>query len=1088
MSSPLTSRKTPNDEQEKAIFHNGGKLLSAGAGSGKTFVLIEHLVYLLGQIQRKTTSSEWNKLIPLELSRIVLMTFTKKAAGEMSVRMMRRIEELYEEALLDDNQSDSSFWSIVRQHLASLNMTTIHGFCHRLLRMGFWNNFPQEINLVSSIEHKDKIQKLFDRWFKENQHNLEPVFLAGNQSLLVAMIEIFSSPELRVLWMSPIHLVSAVAEIDQFFLQIIDIKGYKDLFHEGFDLHTSDKEKNKKWYELIIQFSEIKDQYGEICGTNYKAYSVFFKTISRFPTTNSKEISSAQKEVLILIRELKDDLKDLTEDLDALTDNFETYKIWVSVLADVFKYIDTHYFEIDGFSFSDLEFYVLMGLKNPEALVKVQESFTYFIVDEFQDTSYIQFEILKSLISGKPEKIFCVGDKKQAIYGFRGGELQVFSDCAKMLGEENNYFLKNNFRSQNSIIDFNNKLFELVFPLGLRYVGTDPHSVPMESQNIPISKKLDNQSVGKVVALRTEITNNSGDLDLDYLESLKLCEHIKILLKNKEYTSICILYRKLKPSAVLLEHLLKSEITFSAQIKIQFSDDPLINIFLYLVEYILNKNEPKKKESTIVLIQTLLVVLNVSTFLPEMLDTFYHDQKILGFRLALHKFVFSLGLSNSFHAQNAELVDAICRLTKEDPVRIYHLLKNDEAEDYACEMMSGESGEGNKKRIVIMSAHASKGLEFDVVLLGGVHTNGRYSGMKDQVGKFPHSFKWKKSFDKKHFYKSPFYHLEAEILKLKDFSESKRLLYVACTRAVKYLAFVDMWMVEKDLPKDLYLYDNSWIQALRLITPLREESILSNIDQDRVEISLIQKDPLGMLVQNQVTSLGLISELSVTRLATLADCPFKFYLQNICKIESEKVISSFEDLENNENTNEDEVFYSSKKRGTKVHLILSKLFIGEIEASEIPAEEYSKITWAHSLAKRFSENYEIISEQMIKFSFFGQMISGTPDLVFISPEEQIVVWDFKTGERNCDNEESYWFQLMSYAYAYANLKHFAQDKKVELSLLYLDQQEAVTRILSLYELGRVLFSYWRKTEFLNQVNSKHCSYCDYSTICQKGHC
>jgi ATP-dependent helicase/nuclease subunit A len=91
------AKRTPNEEQQKAIYHGGGKLLSAGAGSGKTFVLIEHLIYLLSEVQKKSTSSEWNKQISSELSKIVLMTFTKKAAGEMSVRMMKRIEEIIEE-------------------------------------------------------------------------------------------------------------------------------------------------------------------------------------------------------------------------------------------------------------------------------------------------------------------------------------------------------------------------------------------------------------------------------------------------------------------------------------------------------------------------------------------------------------------------------------------------------------------------------------------------------------------------------------------------------------------------------------------------------------------------------------------------------------------------------------------------------------------------------------------------------------------------------------------------------------------------------------------------------------------------------
>ena len=1073
-------KRTPNEEQQKAIFHTGGKLLSAGAGSGKTFVLIEHLVYLLGKIQENSSQIEWSKQIASELSKIVLMTFTKKAAGEMSVRMMKRIDEILEDALLNQLDSSSAFWALVRQNLSLLNITTIHCFCHRLLRLGFWNEFPQEINLVSSIEHKDKIQKLFDKWFTENQKSLDPIFLASTGSLLAAMIEIFSSPELRVLWTTPKLSISAELEINQFFLQLTDVKGYQSLFEEIIDLQTPDKEKSKKWYELLIQFNEVLINHGPVNFSNYEKYNDFFKSISRFPVTNSKEISTSQKETLDSIREFKNDLKELTEDLAALGDNFNIYQKWVATISHLFDFINSHYFEIDGFSFSDLEYYVLEGLKKPEVLVKVQESFSYFIVDEFQDTSFIQFEILKKLIGSKSDNLFCVGDRKQAIYGFRGGELQVFADCAQFLGAENNYFLKNNFRSFVSIIEFNNKLFEQVFPLGLKYEGNDPHSVEMEAQVVP--DKI-SEYKGEVVALRTEITGDVTDIDLDQLESIILSEHIKKLLQDDDFQTICILYRKLKPSQLLLEHLLSNNIAFGAQIKIKFADDPLINIFLFLIELYLNQNDLNKKRSTSFLLTTLLTVLNVKLFSFSLLDQFFADLKNIGLRLSFHKFIFTIGLSNSFHSLNAELIDAICRLTREDILKVYHLLKNDEGEDYACEMMSGEAGINKKKRIIIMSAHASKGLEFDAVLLGGIHTNGRYNGMKDHVGKFPHSFKWKKTFDQKRFFKSPFYHLESEILTLKDFSESKRLLYVACTRAVKHLAFADLWSNIKNTEKDLYTFDNSWIQALRLNATKRIENTLANIDQKQMDISLIQRDPLGMLSREGRSALGLISELSVTRLATIADCPFKFYLQNICKIDSEKKIPK---MRSDEEENEDEVFYSSKKRGTEVHSFLSKLFLKEINLTDIPIKEKDKISWAYALGSRFQNSYEMISERMIKFSFFGQMISGTPDLVFINKDEEIVVWDFKTGLRDIKGEDSYWFQLMSYAYAYANLAQFSPDKKIELSLLYLDQNEITTKNLSLNEITQILFSYWGKTESLDQVNSDHCSHCEYSSICRKG--
>jgi ATP-dependent exoDNAse (exonuclease V) beta subunit len=899
------------------------------------------------------------------------------------------------------------------------------------------------------------------------------------------MIEIFSSPELRVLWTKPETSKSASIEIDHFFSQLVDVKGFRFLFEESIDIETNDKEKSKKWYELLFNFKSLVNQLGPVNSSNYLAYSDFFKNISRFPVTNSKEISFQQKETLLAIKSFKDAFKLLVDDLRALEDNFELYKKWVSTISELFLFINSHYFKVDGFSFSDLEYYVLQGLKKPEILAKIQESFSYFIIDEFQDTSFIQFEILKMLIAGKTEKIFCVGDRKQAIYGFRGGELQVFADCAQLLGTNNNYFLKNNFRSFSSIIEFNNNLFEQVFPLGVKFEGVDPHSVLMEAQ---INPNIASSEPGEVIALRTEITGDSSEMNLDQLEAKVLSEHLVKLLADERYKTICILYRKLKPSRFLIDNLLDHNIAFGAQVKIQFSDDPLMNIFLYLIELKLNQKDPIKKASTLFLLQALLDILEVKKASSFFVDQFLEDIKLLGLRLSFHKFIYAIGLSNSAHTQNADLIDSICRLTKEDLVGAYHLLKTEEGEDYAIEMMSGESAVNNNKRIIIMSAHASKGLEFDAVLLGGVHTNGRYNGMKDHVGKLPHSFKWKKTFDQKRFFKSPFYHLESEILCLKDFSESKRLLYVACTRAVKHLAYADLWSLVNNSSKDLFNSDNSWIHALRLNQTPKIEASLFNMTERKVETSLVQRDSLGMLASQRKSSYGLISELSVTRLASIADCPFKFYLQNICKIEMEKanlkIESKIKELDDEE-FEIDESFYSSKKRGTEIHSFLSKLFLGETTLALAPKKELDKISWAQGLSSRFQNNYEIISERLIKFSFFGQMISGTPDLVFIERNQEVVVWDFKTGLRHPEDESSYWFQLMSYAFAYAKLAQFTPDKKVELSLLYLDQKEIVTKSLSLAELTQALFVFWKKTESLDQVNLKHCPSCQYSSICRK---
>lgn len=1070
MSVNVTVKKA-NPEQELAIYHQGGKLLSAGAGSGKTFVLIEHLIFILSEVKSKQPREEWSRKVSSALSKIVLMTFTKKAAGEMSVRMMRKVEDLILNAETTSDDRELAFWLLVRTNLSYLNITTIHGFCHKLLSMGFWSEFPEQINLVSEIEQREKIQKLFDRWFEQKHKMLSPVFLAGTQALLSAMKDIFASPELRVLWSNPNVPVNAKEEMNRFFEEYITVKGYSDFFSESFDLVADPKEMKKKWYEFYLQFNNLKSEYGSLNAGNYLGYHNFFKSVSRFPPS-SKEMSASQADSYEKMKDLRSDLKNISEDLNALESDFETYKKWVETIADAFGYIDQHYFEVEGFSFSDLEFYALEALKKDDVLAKVQESFNYFIVDEFQDTSFIQFEILKKLIGEHKTRLFCVGDRKQAIYGFRGGELQVFSDCAKMLGQENNYFLKNNFRSFSSIINYNNSLFEKVFPLGLKYEGHDPHGVEMEAQNVPDSIA----NTGSVLALKTAVSGDRKEFDLDKLEAEVLCKHILELLQDDQFQSICVLYRKLKPSTYLLEQFLKNDIPFSAQVKIDFSEDPVLVLFVYMVELELHKCDEKKTKATMTLLRSLFDVLQAK-FNIAVIHQFHKDVQLLGLKLAFHKFLFSLGLSNSFHAQNSSVVDSVCKLAKEKPSEVYNLIKSEEGQ-YACEMMSGAT-EGGKKRILIMSAHASKGLEFDAVLLGGVHTNGRYLGMKDHIGKFPHSFKWKKEFNQKVFFKSPFYHIESEILKLKDFSESKRLLYVACTRAVKQLVYANLYHATNGELDELHEFDNSWIQALRLI-PVQEVShSLTNVASNNVEKALVQQDWLGLLPQKEESHLGIIAELSVTRLATIAECPHKFYLQNICKIEAEETPSLFVD-------EEEIVFYSSKKRGTEIHHCLSQLFLKKISLDQVPSQEKEKIVWAYNAAENLRQNQaDILSEVPVKFSFFGQMISGTPDLVFLC-DEKIVIWDFKTGLREAEGETGYWFQLGSYAYAYALMNNLKPEDEIEMALLYVDQKELVNKKMSFNQLTQSLFNEWKKTESLNQMNLSHCSRCEYSSICEKG--
>ena len=325
---------------------------------------------------------------------------------------------------------------------------------------------------------------------------------------------------------------------------------------------------------------------------------------------------------------------------------------------------------------------------------------------------------------------------------------------------------------------------------------------------------------------------------------------------------------------------------FTCQVKIPFIEDPVIGIFKALIEtYLHNRKESNlndyKFRYAFIKINCYLELLSVNKLssLDQAIDQFNRDLAYKGVWSSFKIFLFKLNVSNSNYSNNISILKKTCSLANGDIERIFLLLEKAKDQKYSTDFRFGKECE----KIQIMTAHASKGLEFDHVLLGGIHTNGRKQTSNFLMGKMPGSFKWKKGPGEKKSYKSPQFILEVQQRAVKDFSESKRLFYVACTRAQKTLT----WINVRCQNKDQFFSEDSWINGVRAwennflqANDVNIENLSINQDYEvlqssflnkNVKIPLFHKDNLGLVQKNNETSKQLLTlpELSVTRLSSI---------------------------------------------------------------------------------------------------------------------------------------------------------------------------------------------------------------------------
>jgi ATP-dependent helicase/nuclease subunit A len=1082
------SRKA-NPEQLLAIEHQGGVLLRAGAGSGKTFVLVEHIIYLTQAAIlefRRNPRGLFEDFIRTRYSQIVMMTFTKKAAGEMSIRLT----EMFAEKVAEDNP-DQDFWVMANEQLPALMVTTIDGFCKKLISLGFFPHLSTESKIIFETERRDQVREFIEEWFLErssfHDQSVRDIVIKEKKALLSAFTHVFSDPGLRLAW-------------KKFHLDAINPSQLGKLLGDSFKLnnlsdcllaiHSMEIPTDKPTSFEIMVASFQNAGLPEVDSVEkLRHYEELFAKVSRIDNRKKLAGHDAAKESLQLLRGWVKKWSDVVFDYEA---SF-TSKIlpWMNLCLDVFQFLEARLDPNKGMTFGDIEFFVSLGLENPKDLQRIQKTYQYFIVDEFQDTSDIQFRIIRNLLGNDFKKLFCVGDAKQAIYGFRGGELSVFQDCADVVPQVRS--LAHNYRSLPEIIHFNNSLFRTLLPLGYNFEGPDPFSVNPEAQTVPDIERNERGfiEVYKASLERDlEVEGKFSNEDINRLEAIVIANAIKNERENS--ANVCtILYSKLRPSHELIRALMERKIGFTAQYKIDLLEDPIVGIFICLIKRQFDTDTETRSKYPLFIFKSYFEVLGISVELTEQdLAEFDQNVKFWGLVHAFRKFLYKLHITNENSDINLATIEAICELYHQDQEAILNQIGHSDNERLSLELRSGEESH----MVQIMSAHASKGLEFDAVYLAGIYTNGREQTDGGLFGDLPGSFNWFVDLTQKTRKSSPLYVFENEIARYKNFSEAKRLFYVACTRAKKKLSWVDF-----DLPdKTFLLWSNCWISGLRrwMETSRTTENIveipLENFnarsllsEQTLPQLPLFFHDPVGIYTKGAGNSELLIAaELSVTRINNLLDCPRKFYFSSILKIPEVKSAHSYVE-------SEDELALmkrSSTDRGTYIHELISRgIKRNFIIPREVLGTDFEQpVEWALNHFRPIRNNFDFLSEKQFKFKFFNFMISGIPDLILLPKvNDSAQVWDFKTGRITQDNLTHYWLQLSVYAYALYELSHVPLDREIVLILCFVDQEKLIEERVTYEQCLKKLYPIWRSQNEPWITNLDHCSQCSYGSICPR---
>ncbi|MCY7100589.1 helicase-exonuclease AddAB subunit AddA [Streptococcus oralis] len=469
-------------EQIEAIYTAGQNILvSASAGSGKTFVMAERI---LDQLARG-----------VEISQLFISTFTVKAATELKERLEKKISQQIQET------DDVDLKQHLGRQLADLPnaaIGTMDSFTQKFLgKHGYLIDIAPNFRILQNeseqlILKNEVFHQVFEEHYqgenKEKFSRLVKNFAGrgkderGLRQQVYKIYDFLQSTSSPQKWLSDSFLkgfeeADFAIEKDKLTDQIK--QALWDL--ESFFRYHLDND--AKEFPNAAYLEAVQDVLDEIGSLNQESDSLAYQEVLARIVAISKEkngralANSSRKADLKPLadaynEERKSQFAKLGQLADQITvldyqeryheDTWDLAKIFQTFMSDFVEAYRERKRQENAFEFADISHYTIEILENfPQVRETYQERFHEVMVDEYQDTNHIQERMLELLSNGHNR--FMVGDIKQSIYRFRQADPQIFNEkfqrYAQNPQEGKLILLKENFRSSSEVLSATNDVF-----------------------------------------------------------------------------------------------------------------------------------------------------------------------------------------------------------------------------------------------------------------------------------------------------------------------------------------------------------------------------------------------------------------------------------------------------------------------------------------------------------------------------------------------------------------------------------------------------------------------------------------------------